>query len=64
MIFLVNSEIWPNLILANQLKIPMILINADLLTKHLKMDDVPKSAKNIWFIKLMFSFKHRNKKLS
>ena len=50
MIFLVDSEIWPNLILkANQLKIPMILINARLTYKTFKKWMMfPKSAKKIF----------------
>ena len=50
MIFLVDSEIWPNLIFkANQLKIPMILINARLTYKTFKKWMMfPKSAKKIF----------------
>ncbi len=50
MIFLVDSEIWPNLILkANQLKIPMILINARITHKTFKKWMMfPKSAKKIF----------------
>ena len=50
MIFLVDSEIWPNLILtANQLKIPMILINARITYKTFKKWMMfPKSAKKIF----------------
>ncbi len=50
MIFLVDSEIWPNLILrANQLKIPMILINARITYKTFKRWMIfPKSAKKIF----------------
>ena len=50
MIFLVDSEIWPNLILrANQLKIPIILINARITHKTFKKWMMfPKSAKKIF----------------
>ena len=50
MIFLVDSEIWPNLILrANQLKIPMILINARITYKTFKKWMIfYKSAKKIF----------------
>jgi 3-deoxy-D-manno-octulosonic-acid transferase len=49
-IFLVDSEIWPNLILkANKLKIPLILINARITSKSFKKWMLfPSTAKNIF----------------
>jgi len=49
-IFLVDSEIWPNLILkANKLKIPLILINARITSKSFKKWMMfPSTAKNIF----------------
>jgi 3-deoxy-D-manno-octulosonic-acid transferase len=49
-IFLVDSEIWPNLILkANKLKIPLILINARITSKSFeKWMLFPSTAKNIF----------------
>ena len=50
-IFLVESEVWPNLILkAKKYKIPIAIINARLTSKSFRRWMIfPKIAKNIWY---------------